>query len=80
MSGATAEALAWRERADELLTKGVAIGMREICPDCLRPLWQDWLAIPRCRCGREQTVPSLRLLHGLAGLPNERLAGTTTYG
>ena len=75
MSGATAEALAWKKRADAEELRGVRVGNREICRSCLRPLQRKWGSIPRCRCG---TVPNLSALalHGLTGIPNAPMKGT----
>jgi len=78
----TAAALAWRERVDRETAAGVTCGIREICPDCLRPIGNEWgypEQVPMCRCGTEYR-PGNDFRHGLGGLPNGLQSGTITYG
>lgn len=81
----TAEALAWHKRAAELRADGVTVGAREICEECLRPMWQAWGfgegRVEVCDCGAEPHYRDMRPVHGLEGVVDETAqSGTVTYG
>ena len=86
VSEPTAEALAWRERADKLRTEGVRTGFREICPACLHPVPSSWVdggarcmcvdAVERAALWREEADGRR---HGLGGVPVRLAAGAINY-
>ncbi len=83
MTEPTAEALAWLERAKSVQADGVTWGVREICPDCLRPIGWEWWALPKpipaCGCGTVLSVEAA-FAHGLEGIDSDSQTGTITYG
>ncbi len=90
MTEPTTEAvLAWKERAGAAEARGEVVGLREICPDCIRPVGCDWKNLPECECPGEEAMKARQRTwdggnesaHGFA--PNFVRGpqyGTTTYG
>ncbi len=87
MTEPTAEALAWLKREQALAAEGVITGAREICRECLRPVWA-WGnsgagSVPACVCGTKPLYAGSYTPHGLDSIDDpehDAQTGTTTYG